>query len=83
MPKPHHDPDRETHPGERERLWGSAETAEFLNIPLATLHQWAYLGTGPRSYRVGKYRRYRPSDVEAWLEERASRPAGGIAATGR
>ena len=30
-----------------ERLWTVHEVSEFLGIPVATLHQWRYLGTGP------------------------------------
>jgi predicted DNA-binding transcriptional regulator AlpA len=55
-----------------ERLWSHQETADFLQLPAATLHQMNSKGTGPRSYRLGRYRRYDPRDVEAWLEKRAS-----------
>ena len=58
-----------------ERLWSHAETATFLVLPEATLHQLNYKGTGPRSYKVGRHRRYDPADVVAWLESRASSPA--------
>jgi predicted DNA-binding transcriptional regulator AlpA len=57
-----------------ERLWSHQETAEFLGIPPATLHQLNYKGTGPRSYKVGRHRKYDPVDVRAWLESNASRP---------
>lgn len=46
------------------------EVAEFLGIPPRTIDQWAYRGTGPAFSRVGRYRRYRWSDVEAWVAER-------------
>ncbi|HVA60197.1 MAG TPA: helix-turn-helix domain-containing protein [Mycobacteriales bacterium] len=49
-------------------LWTHQETAAFLRIPDATLHQLNYKGTGPRSFKVGRYRRYDPLDVAAWLE---------------
>lgn len=58
-----------------ERLWSHDETAKFLGIPVATLHQLNYKRTGPRSYKVGRYRRYSPVDVMAWLETRASESA--------
>lgn len=54
------------------RLWSHLETAEFLDIPPATLHQLNHKGTGPRSYKVGKHRKYDPYDVQAWLDSRAS-----------
>lgn len=55
-----------------ERLWTHQETAAFLSIPVATLHQLNYKGTGPRSYKVGRHRRYDPLDIAAWLAKRSS-----------
>ena len=57
---------------EPEPLWSTAEAAAFLSVPIATLRYWLYLRTGPKSYKVGRHRRYRRSDLEAWLLERAS-----------
>jgi hypothetical protein len=36
------------------------------------LHQLNYKRTGPRSFKVGKHRRYDPADVIAWLNDRAT-----------
>jgi len=58
----------------RAGFWSLAETAVYLGLPEATLHQLNYKGTGPRSYKIGRHRKYRPVDVEAWCEERASAP---------
>jgi predicted DNA-binding transcriptional regulator AlpA len=44
------------------------EVADHLGVPVATLHQWAYLGTGPRYMRVGRHTRYRWSEIERWLD---------------
>ena len=44
------------------------EVARRLDIPKATLYQWRYKGTGPRSHRLGKHLRYRWSDVLDWLD---------------
>jgi len=49
-------------------LWDTPTTAAFLLIPPATLSQWAYRGVGPSFLKVGRHRRYRPADVNAWLE---------------
>ncbi len=39
---------------------------------MGTLHQWRYLGKGPRAIKAGaKYLRFRPSDVAAWLDRHA------------
>jgi predicted DNA-binding transcriptional regulator AlpA len=54
------------------RLWTHQETAEFLGLSPATLHDLNYKRTGPRSFKVGRHRRYDPRDVIAWLAERAS-----------
>ena len=55
-----------------ERLWTVLEVSEFLGIPVATLHQWRYLGTGPAAFRVGKHLRYDPDTVRTWLAERCA-----------
>jgi len=55
-----------------ERLWSVEETARFLGLPRATLYQHNHKKTGPRSYKVGRHRRYDPADVMAWLAEHAS-----------
>jgi len=43
--------------------------AEYLDIPVGTLHQWRYLRVGPKAYRVGKWLRYDPKDVAQWLAD--------------
>ncbi|WP_349262255.1 helix-turn-helix domain-containing protein [Actinocrinis sp.] len=53
-------------------LWTHTQTAQFLGLPVSTLYQLVSKGIGPRSFRVGRYRRYQESDVRSWLEERAS-----------
>jgi len=56
-----------------ERLWSISEVSDFLGIPVATLHQWRYLGNGPEAFRVGKHLRYDPDAVRRWLVERCRR----------
>jgi hypothetical protein len=51
-----------------DRLWSAADTATFLGVPIATLHQWRYLHTGPKAYRVGRWLRYDPAEVVAWVK---------------
>jgi predicted DNA-binding transcriptional regulator AlpA len=53
----------------REVLMGSPEVSRWVGIPERTLDQWAYRKTGPAYIKVGRHRRYRPSDVERWLDE--------------
>lgn len=59
------------------RLLDSSTLAAELGLPVRTLDNWAYLGKGPRYVRVGRHRRYRPEDVEAWI---AANVRGGEAA---
>ena len=52
----------------QRRLLGMTELSSYLNVPRATLYAWRSHGDGPRSIKVGRHVRYRPEDVEAWLE---------------
>ncbi|GAA1780778.1 helix-turn-helix domain-containing protein [Streptomonospora arabica] len=49
------------------QLWSVRETAGFLGVPAKTLYEWRYKGDGPPSYRVGRYLRYVPAEVHAWV----------------
>ena len=49
--------------------------AEFCGVPVKTIYQWNSRGTGPRAIKVGKYVRYRVTDVERWLDGQARRAA--------
>ena len=61
-------------------FWSLAETAAYLGIPTGTLYNWVHRGEGPRSYKVGRSRKYRPTDVDAWLELRAEEPREQVGA---
>ena len=52
-----------------DHLWSVAEVGAFLGVPVTTLHQWRYRGTGPDAYRVGRHLRYDPVAVRRWLVE--------------
>ena len=65
-----------TTPAPASRLWTAQDVADYLIVPLATLYQWRYLGTGPTAYRVGRYLRYEPAAVQAWLNQHANRSNG-------
>lgn len=54
-----------------ECLYSPEQLAEKLSVPLATIYRWNYLGSGPLPLHVGRHVRYRPKDVNDWLEERA------------
>lgn len=58
------------HPVELDdELLSIDEAAALVRTPVATLRYWRHLGTGPRSFRVGRAVRYWRHDVVAWLEE--------------
>lgn len=52
-------------------LLSPTDVATYLNVPVKTVYVWRANGTGPRGIRVGKHVRYRLSDVDQWLSERA------------
>lgn len=51
-----------------EPLWGPTDVAAYFGVPVKTIYVWKSEGKGPRSFRVGKHLRFRPSECEAWLE---------------
>ena len=50
------------------------QVAEQLAVSIAAVRKWRLEDRGPRYYKVGACVRYRPEDVEAWLD---ARPSGG------
>ena len=45
------------------------EVAVVVRVPVATLRYWRHLGTGPRSFRIGRSVRYWRREVFAWLDD--------------
>jgi excisionase family DNA binding protein len=54
------------------------ELAEYLAVPVSTIHYWRGKGLGPPGFKVGKQLRFRAADVVRWLEERRAREAAPI-----
>lgn len=52
-----------------EKMWTTEELAAYLDVPVATVRRWRYMGTGPRGARCGRHVRYHPEQVRRWLEE--------------
>jgi len=50
------------------------EVARQINVSLASLRRWRLMQRGPRFVKVGALVRYRPEDLEHWME---GLPAGG------
>lgn len=63
--------------GEPELLTIS-EAAQLLRAPVATLRYWRHLGTGPRSFRLGRRVLYRRDDLHHWID--GQRDDGGSGA---
>lgn len=53
-----------------EPLLGMQEVADILGIPRRSLERMLYERRGPRSLRVGRFRKFRRSDVAAFVESR-------------
>jgi excisionase family DNA binding protein len=54
-----------------ESLMSLEEVAGYLGVPVRTVYSWRSTSKGPRGFRVGKYVRFKASDVELWLERQA------------
>lgn len=48
---------------------------EYLGVAESTLRNWLTYGTGPRSYRIGRHRMFRRSDLDEFIQERATERA--------
>jgi excisionase family DNA binding protein len=51
-------------------VYTDSELAPLLGVKRTTLQQWRCRGEGPPFYRVGRAIRYRPAEVQAWLDAR-------------
>lgn len=49
--------------GDDDRLLTIDEAAAIVRAPVATLRYWRHLGTGPRSFRLGRRVLYRYSEL--------------------
>ena len=47
------------------------DLADRYGVPVATVSRWVHYGTGPRSLKIGKHRRFRLADVIAWENDQA------------
>ena len=54
-----------------ERHLSMQDLADRCGVPLQTVRGWRVKGAGPRGMAIGKYVRYRLSDVLEWEESRS------------
>ena len=59
---------QEVKPGQ---LLSSQELADFLKVPINTIHRWRSNGNAPKAVRVGRHLRFAVSDVLQWMEDRS------------
>jgi len=52
-----------------QKLLKPQEIADLLGVQLSTIYQWTHEGYIPY-IKVGRFVRFRESDVEQWLEKR-------------
>lgn len=53
------------------KLLSVDDLADYLSVSKHTVYQWRKTGKGPIGHRVGKYVRYKPVDVDTWLDGQA------------
>jgi excisionase family DNA binding protein len=53
-----------------EKMITIEEFAEALGVPVQTVYSWNSQGVGPRYVKVGKHCRFRPAEIQKWLESR-------------
>jgi helix-turn-helix protein len=52
-----------------QKLLTITEAAAIVRAPIATLRYWRHLGTGPRSFRLGRRVLYRYTDLLSWINQ--------------
>jgi predicted DNA-binding transcriptional regulator AlpA len=57
-----------------DSLLTETEVSKHLRVSIACVRRWRLEHRGPRFFKIGSLVRYRPEDVEYWIN---ARPAGG------
>jgi excisionase family DNA binding protein len=50
------------------QLWSIERLAQYLDVPEATIRDWVYKRRVP-FVKVGRHVRFKPSDVDEWIEQ--------------
>lgn len=50
------------------------QVADRCGVHPQTIHQMRYRGDGPPAVRIGRKLKFRPEDIEAWIESRRETP---------
>ena len=62
-----------------DELLTISEVAAIVRAPVATVRYWRHLGTGPRSFRLGRRVVYKVGDLEAWIDAQSKTSTSGQA----
>jgi Helix-turn-helix domain len=60
-------------------FWSVEDVARYLGVPAATVRYWASVGSGPPSFKIGRYRKYKPDQVRAWADAQMEEPYASMA----
>ena len=74
----------QSHPNHQpagDELLTISEVAAIVRAPIATLRYWRHLGTGPRSFRLGRRVVYRVGDLHTWINTQADASDAGATAS--
>lgn len=52
-----------------DRWLSTQEFADYIGLSVETIYYWRKKGAGPSGVRIGRYVKYRLSDVDAWIDE--------------
>lgn len=63
-----------------EQLMSVRQVADYLQLNQTTVYAWAQQGVLP-GYKLGKAWRFRPAEIEAWLEEQRPTPLDSLEPT--
>ncbi|MGH3386935.1 MAG: helix-turn-helix domain-containing protein [Nocardioidaceae bacterium] len=58
-------------------LWTTEDVSRYLGVPVKTLYEWRLRKYGPPAARVGRFLRYRQTDVVEWLASVTDPPDEG------
>ena len=61
-----------------EQLIDEKELARLLRVSVGTVSWWRGMRRGPRYIKAGHLVRYRPSDVQEWLQRGTREPKTGV-----
>lgn len=58
----------------------ASELAQWTGNPASTWRYWAHIGFGPSSFKLGRRRVWRRTDVQEWIaaQQEAANGAGGV-----